>query len=182
MMLIPDDMILAADDDHPSFPVMRDIWTRWGRGRQPWDYNKVFLQGTVKPFRRGNRLGWHGILIELSFNIPKEPDSIDIWDSSSFTYKFFLRALQTWLITEGHHTARPGTGSLVERYHPEAGIQRDPFNYGQYMILRVQLDRFNTVQDYDISEGDHQKHRRSAVERKTFPGNFRFLGKREFVA
>jgi hypothetical protein len=28
MMLIPDDMILAADDDHPSFPVMRDIWTR----------------------------------------------------------------------------------------------------------------------------------------------------------
>jgi hypothetical protein len=125
MILLPDDMIREADQEHPLIWSMSNIWQNQGRGKKPWEYNKVFLDGTVLPVSSvtNQRLGGHGILVELTFNDPNEPDSIDIWDFSHFQYPYLLRALQTWLLRDGYHEKH--TGSLVERYHPEIPHHRD---------------------------------------------------------
>jgi hypothetical protein len=139
MILLSTGMSVVADRRHPSVPEMKEIWSKQGRGRKPWSYNKIFLQGGVEPEQGADhhRRGHHAILIEISFNIPNEPDSIDIWDSGHFTYKYLLRAHQAWLAAEGYHRERPGTGNLVERYHWEGVVQRDPFNCGQYMLINA---------------------------------------------
>jgi hypothetical protein len=106
--------------------VIAREWAKNGRGKKPWQYNRVFLQGTVSKDR-------HAILIVLTFNDPDEADTVHIWDSSHGWYPQIANNLIDWLMMEGYPNPEDELG---EKHHFEdEPLQRDPFNCGQYMLI-----------------------------------------------
>jgi hypothetical protein len=128
MALIPANLSAEAykKDNEIDFSKMREIWLKYGKGKKPWDYNRVFLQGSVW----GKK---HSILIVLTFSDPDEPDTLRILDSAHEQYKRMSQHLLDWLAIEGYDNAEDEIG--VEYHDKDIPLQRDPFNCGQYMLV-----------------------------------------------
>jgi hypothetical protein len=140
MVLVPTFLTQEGDSDDGTVANMVAYWERdFGKVKKPWHFNRVFFDGSVNPHRTEpphERLGWHGIAIELRFNDIDDPDSIEIWDSGHFMYDLLTQRLVDWLVAEGYDI----THGIDLAYHDDdIPFQRDPYNCGQYAIYTLRF-------------------------------------------
>jgi hypothetical protein len=136
-ILLPWYFCLQRNNVTPSVEQMKYYWKRLGHGKEPWEYNKIFIHGGIE-FKSG---GGHAFFIEITFDDctfdnQAKPQTIEIWEPGFGKYPRILNALQSWLKDEGW-TGENNATKLQEIFHQSDDIpeQRDPFHCGQYMLI-----------------------------------------------
>jgi hypothetical protein len=135
-ILLPWYFCQERDRVTPSVEQMKAYWKHFGRGKEPWEYNKIFIHGNIIFKDKA-----HAFFIEITFDDctfdnQAKPQTIEIWDPGFAKYPHILNALQSWLKDEGW-TGENNATKLQEIFHQKEDIpeQRDPFHCGQYMLI-----------------------------------------------
>jgi hypothetical protein len=176
MMILPGDFTWSAEER--NFTNMTAWWLKYGREKKPWDFNRVFIAGSVTFKLLGTlTLGHHAVLFVMNFGT--EPYQIDWYDSAHCDWTRLCKTIREWLQQQGM------TGKMVFKAHNEVPKQLDSWNCGQNMLLTaralIRCEKPNyegyiepwteTLQSYGNQLFRKYKHGRTNIfGRKSHPG------------
>jgi hypothetical protein len=145
MTLLPGKFTHAAQKDQKQ--VMTAIWSKYDKGKKPWEFNRIFINGSVdfNYERPGKEFMSHAVLFVINFD--KKPYSIDWYDSAKEKWDKVCSNIRDWLVERGLN-AQDGS-NMQFKEHDEVPAQYDPFTCGQNALKTARALIRGETPDYD---------------------------------
>jgi hypothetical protein len=133
MVLLPGEFASAAQEGKPY--MMTGYWMKYGRNKKPWEFNRVFISGSV--IQKGipgikATQGWHAVLYVMNFG--EKPYHFDWYDSAHGNWTDLGKTVRDWLVKDQGMSEEDGE-RMGFKGHKEVPLQCDPWNCGQNMLL-----------------------------------------------
>jgi hypothetical protein len=142
-----------------DIPLMSDTWEKQVHSKKPWDFNRIYIIGSML-----YSTGGHAVLWVLNFG---KKNTIDWYDSGHEDHTEVAEQIRDWLIDEQEFPEEREI-SFVD-HKDEVPFQVDLFNCAQYALLTARALMQGRKLDYTgfvepLSEFDTVNYRYSTYK------------------